>query len=257
MVTDPTLGFVLVHGSELGAWLWDRTLPLLPHAAVAVDLPGRGRRPAPPRSVTFDDAVAAIVADAETLGVDRIVLVAHSFSGVLVPPVVARLGHRVAAAVLVGANVPVAGAAWVDDLPLPQRLLLRAMYRLRPDGLLSPAEQNRTALCNDLDETTTEEVVTRRVREPPGPLLAPVPTAALPAGLPRHYVRLNDDRTTSPVAQQRSIDRLGDVQVHELGSGHLPMLSRPAELAAILARVARSLEPPEPGSGAGGAVAAG
>jgi len=54
------IGFVLIHGSELGAWVWERTVPLLTRPTIAVDLPGRGSRPAERRSVTLDDAVDAI-----------------------------------------------------------------------------------------------------------------------------------------------------------------------------------------------------
>ena len=36
--------FVLVHGAGCGADSWDRLLPFLDRPALAVDLPGRGRR---------------------------------------------------------------------------------------------------------------------------------------------------------------------------------------------------------------------
>lgn len=232
------VGFVLIHGSELGAWLWEPTLALLQRPAVAVDLPGRGSRPADPGSVSLDDAVHAVVEDADRCRAHRVVLVAHSFSGVLVPPAVKRLGGSVAAVVLIGAAVPREGRSWADLLPAHQRLPLRLLYRLRPGGVLSPERQNRKTLCNDLDPATTAAFLERRVPEAPRLLLDKVSPATLPPGLACHYVRLTQDRSTSDTARQQNIARLDDPQVHDLPSGHLPMLSRPAELAAVLERIA-------------------
>ena len=236
--TPAEIGFVLVHGSELGSWLWERLTPLLAHPAVAVDLPGRSSRPAPARSVSIADAIEAIIEDARNCEAERVVLVAHSFSGVLHPPAVDALGDRVAAAVFLGAAVPAEGKSWADLLPRPQRALLRLMYRVRPDGVLSPASQNRKALGNDLDEPTIAWFLERRVPEPPGLLQGVISPAVLPHELPRHYIVLTDDRSTTPDSRDAMIHRLGDVEVHELTTGHLPMLSRPTDLAALLESIA-------------------
>jgi pimeloyl-ACP methyl ester carboxylesterase len=232
-----TTGSVLIHGSELGAWIWDEVVPQLDHPAVAVDLPGRGRRPARGRDVRLRDAVDAVVEDAEALDTDRVVLVAHSFSGVLAPPAAHRLGDRVAAVVFVGATVPVEGRSWTDLLGRPQRTVFRLLARARPDGVLSPAGANRTTLCHDLDEPATERVLRDRVPEPPRVLLDPVSPASLPPGVTTHIVRLTDDRAITEAARDASEARLPGAQRHELHSGHLPMLARPTELAAILTTI--------------------
>ena len=234
------VGFVLIHGSELGAWLWDRVVPLLRRPALAVDLPGRRSRPADRRSLSLDDAVGSVVKDVEAWGVDRVILVAHSFSGILLPTLARKLGDRVAAVVLVGADVPEEGRGWVDLRPPAQRIFLRLLYRLRPSGALSPRGSNRKTLANDLDEQTTAMFLDRRVPEAPRFLLDPVSPATIPAAIPRHYLRLLQDRSLSEAARERMIGRLPGAQVHDLGSGHLPMLSRPDELAAILDEIAEA-----------------
>jgi pimeloyl-ACP methyl ester carboxylesterase len=240
-VTDHRdVGLVLLHGAELGGWIWDRVLPHLHHPAIAADLPGRGRRPAQGRSVSLDDAVAAVVEDAEGLAVDRLVLVGHSASGVVVPPAVAQLGDRVAAAVFVGATVPVEGRSWADLQPLPARVVFGLLARVRPDGARSPAAQNRTTLCHDLDDEATAAVLERRVAEPPRVLLDPVSPAALPPGVATHVVRLTDDRAVPEAVRDASEARLPGATRHDLASGHLPMLSLPEELAALLSGVADS-----------------
>lgn len=233
-----TTGVVLVHGSELGAWIWDDVVARLPHPAVAVDLPGRGRRPARGRDVRLADAVDAVVEDTTTLDTDRVVLVAHSFSGVLVPPAAHRLGDRVAAVVFVGATVPVEGRSWADLLSRPQRTVYRILARVRPDGVVSPAGANRTTLCHDLEPDATERVLRDRVPEPPRVLLDPVSPAALPPSVASHIVRLTDDRAMSEADRDASEARLPGAQRHELHSGHLPMLGRPEQLATLLTAIA-------------------
>jgi pimeloyl-ACP methyl ester carboxylesterase len=234
------VGFVLIHGSELGAWQWERLVPLLRRPALAVDLPGRGARPADRRSLSLDDAVRSVIKDVEAWGVDRVILVAHSFSGILVPALATELGGRVAAVVLVGAYVPEEGKSFVDLQPPPQRIFLRLLYRLRPAGMLSGEGANRKTLANDLDEETTAMFLSRRVPETPRFLLDPVSPVTIPAAIPRHYVRLLQDRSISDAARERMIARLPGAQVHDLDSGHLPMLGRPDELAAILDGIAEA-----------------
>jgi pimeloyl-ACP methyl ester carboxylesterase len=231
-------GCVLIHGSELGAWLWERMVAELTSPALPVDLPGRGSRPADRRSLGLDDAVRSVADDVQQWDVDRVVLVAHSFGGVLVPALAHSLGEAVTAIVLVGATVPQEGKSWVALLPLPQRLLLRGLYKLRPGGLLSPADQNRKTLGNDLDAATTAWFLDRRVPEAPGFLIDTVPTATFPSDVPLHYVRLLDDRSIADSLRDRMIGALPLAHVHDLHSGHLPMLSQPAALAGLLDRIA-------------------
>jgi pimeloyl-ACP methyl ester carboxylesterase len=154
-------------------------------AALAVDLPGRGSRPADRRSLSLEDAVDSVTKDVETWGVDRVILVAHSFSGILVPALATRLGDRVAAVVLVGASVPEEGKGWVDLQPPAQRAILRLLYRLRPGGMLSGRGANRRSLGNDLDKATTTMFLDRRVPEAPRLLLDPVSPVTIPAATAR------------------------------------------------------------------------
>jgi pimeloyl-ACP methyl ester carboxylesterase len=76
---------ILVHGGMCTAACWD---PLMPHLAIpviAVDLPGRGSRPADLATVTLDDCVQAVIDSADQAGFDRFVLVGHSLVPLLCP----------------------------------------------------------------------------------------------------------------------------------------------------------------------------
>jgi pimeloyl-ACP methyl ester carboxylesterase len=70
-------------------------------------------------------------------------------------------------------------------------------------------------------------------------MVEPVQRAGIPPELPKTYVRLGDDHALVPRAQDASIAALrsvpgGVVKVVELDAGHMVMISRPADLAAII-----------------------
>jgi pimeloyl-ACP methyl ester carboxylesterase len=83
--------FVFVHGISHGAWCWEalaETLRRRGHRAIAMDLPGHGRRAAEFARASLD-SYAQTVADSMALaGVSRGILVGHSIAGAVVPRVV-------------------------------------------------------------------------------------------------------------------------------------------------------------------------
>ncbi len=231
--TGDELGFVLLHGAMLGRWIWARVEPLLAGPALAVDLPGRGTRPADVTKLTLDDVIDSVTADVESWPVDQVVLVAHSLCGILIPALISRLPRRAVHAVFVSAAVPEPGASYLDVLPISQRLFLRLVLLTQRKGLLTPGWAARRALCNELDEPTTRLVLDRLTREAPGLYGAPVP-GDIPASIPTLYVKLSADHGFSPALQDQMIARLHDTRLEEIDAGHLPMLGHPDQLAAIL-----------------------
>src|SRR6266508_1894415 len=145
-----------------------------------------------------------------------------------------RVSTRVDALVLVAAPVPMDGHPYPSVLPPFSRAMLRLVVTTSRNGVGIPRFAARRALCNDLDSATTSMVVRRMVREAPRLYRDPVQWS-LPATVPRFYVKTLRDRAGySPRLQDRMMANLGDAQARTVDSGHLPMLSRPRELAAIL-----------------------
>lgn len=232
------LGFVLLHGAMMGGWIWERVTPLLRSPALTVDLPGRGAHPADVTRITLGDAIDSVVADIEAFPPRRVVLVAHSLSGILVPGLMSRLPGRLVHAVFVSAAVPRPGESYLDILPTAERLFFRLVLRLQKKGPLTPAWAARRALCNDLDEATTRWVVERLTREIPRLYTDPIPGELSP-GVPSLYVRLTQDHGFSTSLQDESIARLPGARVETMQTGHLPMLAQPEQLAAILNSLTR------------------
>jgi len=110
--------FVLVHGAWGGAWGWDRLARELwehGHRVIAVDLKGLGRRKAELHGgITLTDHVEDVVAAVGQAGFERFVLCGHSYGGMVITGVAARLGARIDALCYVDAFLPGDGQSLWD-----------------------------------------------------------------------------------------------------------------------------------------------
>lgn len=169
------------------------------------------------------------------------ILVGHSFSAQVAMAAASEQPEKVRAVILVGGMVPDSGDNFLTLLPLPMRLLMAVVLRLSRTGVTLPRAAVKREYCNDLDDATTQLVLDRVCPEAPRLYLDPVQWARIPAHVPVIYVKLLDDRSVSPSKQDEMIKRTRATRVETLESGHLPMLSRPREMAEILNRIAMQL----------------
>ena len=121
--------FVLIHGIGMGRTVFaDLIEQLLPHGrVVAVDLPGYGEAPEPPRTPTMErnaDIVAAYLRDR---GFDAPVLIGHSMGTQVAVEVAARHPGTAGGAVLIGPTVdPSERTALCQLARLAQDLLIES-----------------------------------------------------------------------------------------------------------------------------------
>ncbi len=216
---------VLLHGAGMGAWAWRAVVDRMETPAIALDVPGR--RP----GVTPEGCATELVREIDERGLGEVVLVAHSLAGVLVPTMARLLDSRVRRCVYLASVVPPPGGSFVDAVGLANGLVLRALFRFNRDGLKPSPAMIRKSLCNDLDEATTEMVVSRYAAEYPGLYLEPAGT--LP-DIPTTYIRLTHDHAVTRSQQEASIGRLRAPRVRQLEAGHLAMLSMPTGVAAAI-----------------------
>jgi len=230
---------VLVPGFWLGAWAWDdvveplRAAGLEPHP---ITLPGLEDADADRAAITREDHVRAVRDLVEQLP-PGVVLVGHSGGGTVVHAVVDQVPDRVRRAVYVDSGPLVDGAALEPNLPTATvEIPLPSWEELAADGA-SPEGLDAQARA------------TFRARAVPHP-----------AGVARDAVRLNDPRrldipvtvicTSVPSAVLKTMANPGpplhtelgelDVTYVDLPTGHWPMFSRPAELAAAIVDAARA-----------------
>jgi pimeloyl-ACP methyl ester carboxylesterase len=224
--------YVLVHGAGMGGDCWDRLSPLLDGDVVAVDLPGRGSRSdVDVSTVSLADCAAALEDEIVSRDLQDVVLVAHPFAGVTVPRVMESLADRLRHVVFLSAVVPEDGSAVIDQIDPAVRAAVMdsiddGVYHQTPDGV-------RFMLCNDMTPEQTEWTLGLVSDESAALLMEPVDLSGLGADVPRTYVRLTEDACYTPDLQERSTQRVGG-DVARIASGHMAMVTRPEELAALL-----------------------
>jgi pimeloyl-ACP methyl ester carboxylesterase len=238
------LGFMLVHGGGHDARCWARLTPHLNGPTLAVDLPGRGARPAALSGLKVTDLVEAAVADLDAFReTEKVVLVGHSMAGITIPAVAARRPDRVAHMVFLSCFVPREGAAIADELTRGIRLVSGRMSQRPPQP--PPPLIAKYMFCNDMDAEQTAYTLSLLVPEGPGLMGQPVSRTELPptSVIPRTYVKLLRDQALRPKTQDRFIANLGGCQVRTLDSGHGAMISHPVELAAIVNDIKEPSQP--------------
>ena len=114
------MSFVLIHGAGFGANCWDELIPHLNTQALAVDLPGRGTRvDVGLRAITLADCADAVREDVEAKDLRDVVLVGHSYGGMVITGVANKAGARLAHLVYLDAFLPENGKALKDYAPVP------------------------------------------------------------------------------------------------------------------------------------------
>jgi pimeloyl-ACP methyl ester carboxylesterase len=219
--------FALIHGSGDGGWAWhlvQQALQERGHESVAPDLPTDRD------DATWGDCVDAV---AQALGTaDDAVVVGQSSGGFVVPLVADRLGARLQAFVV--GMVPEPGetaSEWFGNVGWSQAVAEQS----RADGGLTGNSDPMVAFYHDVPPELAAEAMERE--RPTNERLGevPLPLPALPP-IPARYIVTTQDRFIPPKVQRRvAAERLGITEVDEIAAGHCANLSRPGDLARLLA----------------------
>jgi pimeloyl-ACP methyl ester carboxylesterase len=117
--------FVLVHGAWHGAWCWRRVARLLArngHEVFAPTLTGLGERShlfGP--GIDLDTHILDIVNEVKWQGLNDIVLVGHSYGGLVVSGVAEKAETAIASLVMLDAFLPESGQAVIEMVSGPVR----------------------------------------------------------------------------------------------------------------------------------------
>src|ERR1051326_7088998 len=120
--------FVLVHGAWHGGWCWQKVIPLLEeasHEVYAPTLTGLAERASElSPEVGLETHIQDIVDELQEKHLHGVILVGHSYGGMVITGVVDQVPQRIAHLVYFDTFVPRDGEALVDVSPLVIRLLL-------------------------------------------------------------------------------------------------------------------------------------
>lgn len=241
--------YVLVHGAWHGGWCWRDVCALLRAEGAAVHTPtltGLGERahlrdPIPSLDTHIQDVIGLI--EAEELS--NIVLVGHSYGGMVITGVADRMRARIKHIVYLDAGVPRNGDNFASQAPgsTPDSVAAtEAAFRsLAPDGawmgVFPPV-----VLGIPPENTDATAWLTRRLT--PHPLRTWLDRIRLPnggvEGLPRTYILC-----TSPALQGASfgahaarIKTDPAWRYREIATGHDAMVTAPRETARLLREAA-------------------
>jgi pimeloyl-ACP methyl ester carboxylesterase len=238
--------FVLIPGAWLGAWAWDEVaadLRAAGHEAYPVALTGVGERAGEASAgVDLDAHAADVVRLIEERDVRDVVLVGHSYGGLVVSMVVDRVPDRVARAVYVDSGPLPDGMAQFDVNPPEQRRRVREQVghgHLLPPPTWRPAD-DPVGLAG-LDAGSLARLRERSTPHPFGSLTQPVRRANDPTAVPAALVACTIplDRVRAMIADGHPLFALlADARLAALPTGHWPMFSEPKRLAELLADVA-------------------
>lgn len=221
--------FALIHGAGDVGWSWhlvEKALRALGHDTVAPDLPSDDDT-ATLRD--YADAVLDAIGDR-----DDVVVVGHSYGGFTAPLVADRVQAR--ALVLVAAMVPRPGetpAMWWEATGHDAAVAEQAA---RDGGLTGNADPAVTYF-HDVPEVLAAEASRRARGESPAAYDDPWPRHAWP-DVPTRFILGTEDRFLPAAFLERVVaERLG-IEVERIAAGHYVALSRPDDLATMLARSA-------------------
>ncbi len=238
--------FALVPGAWLGGWCWQRVTPLLRaagHEVYPITLTGLGDRvhlasPEVGLGTHVQDVVNVLAYE----DLRDVVLVGHSYAGMVVGGVADRVPERIGHLVYLDAIIPRDGMAVFDVWSPERRAAAEETARREGDGYRWPMPEDMTGLGSlaGLSDADLRWLRAKAAPQPLGTYREPVhlgnPTAA---ALRTSYVLCTAGREGDPVPEivRQVCARLG-WGLREIATGHWPMLSAPAELAGALAALA-------------------
>lgn len=238
---------VLVHGAWHGGWCWNKVVPRLEaagHRVLAPSLTGLGERehlvdPVPSLATHVADIVKLVQAEE----LRNVVLVGHSYGGMVITGAADALRDRVRHLVYLDAAAPSDGqtlASFVPGATADEVRRREAAYRsMAPDGTwLAPVPPAMVGVT----EPDDVQWLQRRLR--PHPLRTWLDPIALPhgghAGIRKTYVMAANPPTTAMgYPRMAEAARAGGEWIcREIDCGHDMMVVDPVRTAAFIAEAA-------------------
>lgn len=220
-------GVIFISGAGLSSWIWDEVASKIHAPSIVADYLAVRQN----KNASLEDYVSAAAKSAEQLKANKVIIVAHSIGGVVGIELARQLGDRAAGIIGVSAAMPIPGGNFFSCLPFPQKVIMPIIVKLA--GTKPPESAIRNGLANDLQGDVVGKLVSSFQPEAKGLYYGKTSAANLPDIL-YGYIRTTSDKELPNTVQDTIIKHLPHTTTHDIASGHLPMLSHAAEVAAIV-----------------------
>jgi pimeloyl-ACP methyl ester carboxylesterase len=227
--------FVLVHGAWHGGWCWRAVRRLLDragHEVLAPSLTGLGERKHLARpDVDLETHIGDIVSILEMEDLRDVVLVGHSYGGMVVTGAADRAHERIKRIVYLDAFVPENGRC-VLDYVVPERAA-RMREEGEQTGSVSPPPLSLWGLT---EPEHIDFVKPREVRHPYRTMSQRIilRNEAVLAGIPKTFIYCSSPATGSFDQFAAKYRNNPSWRFHELQTGHDAMILMPERVAEIL-----------------------
>jgi len=233
--------FVLVHGAWQGSWVWGRVaerLRALGHPVEVPSLTGIGERAhlAGP-DIDLETHIADVMGAIEHHELDRVVLVGHSYGGMVVTGAADRMPERVQSLVFLDAFIPSPGKSMLDFQPPEIAERQRAEAELGGEGWrIKPLAASYFRVADPADVARLDR---RAVDHPIGTMAQKARLTGAWKKIPHlAYIRAGG-HSRGPFTQFAERVRDDEAwQYFELPCGHNVMLDMPHALTGILVECA-------------------
>ena len=236
MSATPSKTFLVCHGAWSAGWAWKKMHPLMRaagHRLVTPTYTGLGERAhlANP-SIDLDSHIEDVLNVIKYEDLRDIVLVGHSYGGMVATGVADRARDKVKQLIYVDAFVPGDGQSLLD---LNQAAVLRMQKLAKSGGWRVPPNPTPP----DTSPADVEWLTARRVDMPIKCFETRLNLTGGPLTLPRSYIyttRITPADTFGPFARMTKGDPAWSY--HEIDASHSPNVTAPEALMGLLQRIA-------------------
>lgn len=229
--------FVVAHGAWSAGWAWKKMRPLMRAAGHELWTPtctGLGEREHLGHAdVSLDTHIQDIVAVLEAEDLTGVILIGHSYGGMVATGVADRARARIAKLVYLDAFAPVNGQAVFDLVPPDIAAKMRAGAQASESGYGIPSNPMPS-------DTSPEDQAWAGPRRKPQPVKAFATKLTLSAepSAPRTYIYAKKAGIGDSFRQFYLRAQREGWKTYEVESSHNPHITNPAALLAILNEIA-------------------
>jgi pimeloyl-ACP methyl ester carboxylesterase len=221
--------YVLVHGAWSGKYVWAASKAMLERrgdTVMTLDLPSHGGDKTPIEQASLEGYKQAVI---DAIGSrNDIILVGHSFGGMVISAVAEAIPEKISKLVYVAAYLPRDGESLLA-LSQEDKNSKVGMYwnQTSQTAASIKAEGIAEVFCADCRPAVQQTLVRKHRPEALAPLGTPVTLSAERYGkIPRYYIQTLQDNAVSNQLQKLMLSRTSVVASVEINSSHSPFLSQ-------------------------------